>query len=52
LTVSDSTLRELLTQALKFGDLCWDSDEAIVESERKVGKILTLIAASRDYQFA
>jgi len=52
LTVSDATLRELLTHALKAGDLGWDSDEAIAESEKKVGKILTLIAASRDYQFA
>ena len=52
LMVSDATLRELLTHALKAGDLAWDSDEAVVESENKVGKILTLIAASRDYQFA
>ena len=50
--VSDATLRELLTHSLKNGDLAWDSDEAVVESENKVGKILTLIAASRDYQFA
>ena len=52
LTVSDSTLRELLTHALKSGDLVWDSDEAVAGSEKKIGKILTLIAASRDYQFA
>ena len=52
LTVSDSTLRELLTHALKSGDLSWNSNEAVAESEKKIGKILTLIAASRDYQFA
>ena len=41
-----------MTHALKSGDLVWDSDEAVAGSEKKIGKILTLIAASRDYQFA
>ncbi len=52
LSVSDTTLRELLTNALHGGDLSWDTDSAATESEKRVGKILTLIAASRDYQFA
>ena len=41
-----------LAASKRFRDLAWDSDEAVVASEKKVGKILTLIAASRDYQFA
>ncbi|MQG34679.1 MAG: DUF1800 domain-containing protein [SAR202 cluster bacterium] len=52
LSVSDATLRELLTNALPGGDLSWDTESATTESEKRVGKILTLIAASRDYQFA
>ena len=52
LSVSDATLRELLTNALPGGDLSWDTESAAAESKKRVGKILTLIAASRDYQFA
>ena len=52
LQVSDATLRELLTHALKGGDLAWTTSEETSVSENRVGKMLTLIAASRDYQFA
>ena len=52
LEVGDETLRELLTHALKGGELAWNTDDEISTSENRVGKILTLIAASRDYQFA
>jgi len=52
LEVGDETLRELLTHALKGGELAWNTDEEISASENRVGKMLTLIAASRDYQFA
>jgi hypothetical protein len=52
LQVSDATLRELLTHALKGGDLAWETSEETSVSENRVGKMLTLIAASRDYQFA
>lgn len=52
LEVSESTLVELLTHASVGGDLTWDTTEEVNVSEKKVGKILTLIAASRDYQFA
>ena len=52
LEVSDTTLRELLTHALKGGELAWNTPEETSASEDKVGKMLTLIAASRDYQFA
>ena len=46
--VSESTYSELLEQARQGGDLSWDSNDA----ERRVGLMLALIAASRDFQFA
>ena len=52
LQVSDITLKELLTHALKDGELMWDTPEQIEFSEERVARLLALIAASRDYQFA
>ena len=52
LEVGDETLRELLNHALKGGELAWNTEEEVSVSEDRVGKMLTLIAASRDYQFA
>ncbi len=52
LEVSDATYSELLTHAEKGGQLAWSTNEEVTASEERVGKILTLIAASRDYQFA
>ena len=46
--VSEATYSELLEQAREGGDLTWDSDDA----EKRVGVMLALIAASRDFQFA
>ena len=46
--VGEATYSELLEQARQGGDLIWDSDDA----ERRVGVMLALIAASRDFQFA
>ena len=46
--VGEATYSELLEQARQGGDLSWDSEEA----ERRVGVMLALIAASRDFQFA
>ena len=46
--VGEATYSELLEQARQGGDLTWDSDDA----ERRVGVMLALIAASRDFQFA
>ena len=46
--VGDATYSELLEQARQGGDLIWDSDDA----EKRVGVMLALIAASRDFQFA
>ncbi len=50
--VSEITRRELMEQAEEGGDLRWDSDENAGESEQRVGVMLALIAASRDFQFA
>ena len=52
LEVSEATHAELLAHAAKGGGLAWNTNEEVEASEAKVGKILTLIAASRDYQFA
>ena len=46
--VGEATYSELLEQARQGGDLSWDSDDA----EKRVGVMLALIAASRDFQFA
>ena len=46
--VGEATYSELLEQARQGGDVTWDSDDA----ERRVGVMLALIAASRDFQFA
>ena len=50
--VSEITRRELMEQAEEGGNLRWDSDENAGESEQRVGVMLALIAASRDFQFA
>ena len=52
LQVSDTTLKELLSHALKDGELAWNTPEEISSSEDRVSKLLALIAASKDYQFA
>ena len=49
--VSDGTRAELLDQARSDGDLRWDNDDD-ARSEQRVGVMLALIAASRDFQFA
>ncbi len=46
--VSEGTYSELMEQARQDGDLDWDSDDA----GKRVGLMLALIAASRDFQFA
>ena len=50
--VGETTRGELLDQAEEGGDLRWDSEENARESEQRVGVMLALIAASRDFQFA
>ena len=50
--VSEITRGELIDQAREGGDLLWDSEESAKESEQRVGVMLALIGASRDFQFA
>ena len=50
--VSEATRAELLDMAREAGDLLWDTDANVRESEKRAGVMLALIAASRDYQFA
>jgi hypothetical protein len=52
LEFSEGTRSELLDQATEDGDLNWDTDEDSERSEQKIGVMLALIAASRDFQFA
>ncbi|GIT13796.1 MAG: hypothetical protein CM1200mP35_06160 [Chloroflexota bacterium] len=52
LEVSESTYSELRVLAEQGGSLDCSTDGALRNSIQKVSKILTLIAASRDYQFA
>jgi uncharacterized protein (DUF1800 family) len=52
LEFSEATRSELLDQATEGGVLNWDTEEDSEKSERKIGVMLALIAASRDFQFA
>ena len=52
LEFSESTRAELLDQAAEDGALTWATDEESEQSEQKIGVMLALIAASRDFQFA
>jgi hypothetical protein len=52
LEVSDQTRRELLAQAEEEGDLRWHTEQDATTSEHRVGVILALIGASREYQLA
>ena len=53
LDVTETTRQELVTLAeQQGGDLRWDTDEVSSNSARRIGDMLGLIAASREYQFA
>ena len=52
LEVSDITMNELMAQAEEGGELRWDTEENARKSEQRVGVMLALIGASRDFQFA
>ena len=51
LKATDTTAHELMTEAEQGGELRWDSEEASSASARRVGDMLALISASREYQF-
>jgi len=50
--VSEDTRAELQAQAEEGGELRWGTKRQASASEHRVGVMLALIAASRDYQFA
>ena len=52
LDVSEQTHRELLAQAEEEGDLRWHTEQEAHASTQRVGVMLALISASREYQFA
>ncbi len=52
LEFSESTRAELLDQAAEGGGLSWDTPEECERSDQKIGVMLALIGASRDFQFA
>ena len=50
--VGEQTRGELLAQAEADGDLRWETEQDAKTSEHRVGIMLALISASREYQFA
>ena len=52
LEVSEETQAALLEVAEGGGDLRFDSEEAKRSSESRIGRMLGLIAAAPEYQFA
>jgi uncharacterized protein (DUF1800 family) len=52
LDVGEQTRSELLAQAEEDGELRWDTEPACRTSEHRIGTMLALISASREYQFA
>jgi hypothetical protein len=49
--VSDQTREELISHAEDEGPVSWASDEEYETSSRRVGDMLSLIAATTEYQF-
>ena len=52
LEVNAATHAELIDHAEKCGDLAWSTHEEFRATMHNLSKILTLVAASREYQFA
>jgi hypothetical protein len=51
LDVAEATRQELMALAGRQGDLKWDTEEDSKTSERRIGDVLALAVASREYQF-
>ncbi len=51
LEVADATRQELTSMAERGGELRWGSEEESKDSARRVGDMLALIVASREFQF-
>jgi uncharacterized protein (DUF1800 family) len=50
--VNADTRQELLDQAKEWGPISWDSETNAQTADRRVGEMLQLIVATREYQFA
>jgi hypothetical protein len=50
--VEAGTRRELVAQATEWGPLSWGSEVAAKAADKRVGEMLQLIVATREYQFA
>src|SRR6266850_2666049 len=50
--VSADTRRELVDQAKEWGQISWDREVSAQTADKRVGEMLQLIVATREYQFA
>jgi len=50
--VGTETRQELLDQAKEWGPISWDSETNAQTADQRVGEMLQLIVATREYQFA
>jgi hypothetical protein len=50
--IGSDTRQELLDQAKEWGPLSWDSESNAQIADKRVGEMLQLIVATREYQFA
>jgi hypothetical protein len=50
--VGTETRQELLDQAKEWGPISWDSEMNAQTADQRVGEMLQLIVATREYQFA
>jgi uncharacterized protein (DUF1800 family) len=50
--VGSDTRQELIDQAKEWGPLSWDNESNAQIADRRVGEMLQLIVATREYQFA
>jgi hypothetical protein len=50
--VGNDTRQELLDQAKEWGQISWDSESNAEIADKRVGEMLQLIVATREYQFA
>ncbi len=50
--VGSETRQELIDQAKEWGPISWDSESNAQTADKRVGEMLQLIVATREYQFA
>jgi len=50
--IGSDTRRELLDQAKAWGQISWDRESNAQNADKRVGEMLQLIVATREYQFA